>query len=74
MNIKIKNGIITCEGEKVGTAMMEMKYGYHPCILIIVNGISKWMEIDESPRLEKIIEFTKTCLEGKTNERKKEEA
>lgn len=44
--IEFKDGIIY-EGEnKVGTIQQDLRYGYHPCVKLQVNGESMWCELD----------------------------
>lgn len=55
----IRNGQITDNGRFVGTAMHELKHGYHPAILVLVNGHEKWFEVDTPDLLAKIADFAR---------------
>lgn len=57
MSVEIKSGEIRVGGVNVGTARKELKYGYHPAVLVEVGKNSKWFELDEKDLLAKIAEF-----------------
>ena len=53
--MKIEAGKITTDdGKDIGTARLELKYGYHPAVLVEVGKAAKWFEADERDLLAKI--------------------
>jgi hypothetical protein len=58
-SITLNNGTINFNGEKVGEAMKDFKYGYHPAVRVTLfkNGTNKWFELDEENLVEKIKEY-----------------
>ena len=52
--IEIKDGIITKDGKKIGTANQDLQYGYHPTVLVEVLGKKKRFGIETPKLIEKI--------------------
>lgn len=59
MSIEIKNGIITKNGTKIGTANKDLKYGYCPAVLVTVQDKHVWFYFNEPGLLSKIADFAR---------------
>ena len=56
-DITIDDGIITKDGKKIGTVMHQVKYGYHPAVLLKSSdhSFSKWYELDQKNLIDTIV-------------------
>ena len=63
--MKVENGRITRYGKPVGTAVKDLRYGYHPSIRVNVGDWETWFEIDEKGLKAKIVQFAREVTSGK---------
>jgi hypothetical protein len=57
--IRIEQGEIFLNDRKVGTANKDLKYGYHPAVLVKVGEQQIYFEMDEPDLLAKIGDFAR---------------
>ena len=57
--MKIDNGEIFYNGRKIGTAVKDLKFGYHPAVLVKIDNQKKWFELDEKDLLAKIADYAR---------------
>jgi hypothetical protein len=61
--MKIERGIITNDhGVVIGSANHDLKYGYHPAVLVEVRDKRKWFEYDEPDLVAKIADFAREAF------------
>jgi hypothetical protein len=45
-DVSIVDGIIKIDGQEVGTVNHDHKHGYHPAVLLEIQGRKEWFELD----------------------------
>jgi len=63
--MKIENGEIYIGSKKVGSAVRDFKFGYHPAVVVTINGRHKWFELDENNLLAKIADYIREIMGGR---------
>jgi hypothetical protein len=62
-NITIINGQVYQGSEKIGRAVKDFKFGYHPAVLATFKLERKWFELHEPDLIAKVTAFFKENIE-----------